>query len=63
MNQGRCAIVRRLAMLLRYTHGRRYAPDLVCLARGLGVSTRTIRRDLEALEAAGWPVPKWRTFP
>lgn len=53
-------IVRRLAMLLLYTNRRRYAPDLTVLARGLQVSERTLRRDLAALEEAGWPMPIWR---
>lgn len=57
----RCAIVRRLAMVLLYTARRRYAPSLRVMARGLGVSERTIRRDLDALEAAGWPMPVWRS--
>jgi predicted DNA-binding transcriptional regulator YafY len=56
----RGAIVRRLAMVLLYTAKRRYAPSIKCMARGLGVCERTIRRDLEALEEAGWPMPRWR---
>ena len=59
----RGAIVRRLAMVLLYTARRRYAPDIKVMARGLGVSERTIRRDLEALEEAGWPMPQWRFNP
>lgn len=59
-HENRSALVRRLAMVLLYTAKRRYAPDVKCLARGLHVSERTIRRDLEALEDAGWPMPKWR---
>jgi predicted DNA-binding transcriptional regulator YafY len=53
-------IVERLARVLLYTARRRYAPDLRVMARGLNVSERTIRRDLQALEAAGWPMPRWR---
>lgn len=47
-------------MVLLYTARRRYAPNLKAMARGLGVSERTLRRDLEALERAGWPMPIWR---
>src|SRR5688572_18909005 len=41
---------------------RRYL-DLPALAETLAVSPRTVRRDLEALEYAGWPVPAWRVYP
>jgi predicted DNA-binding transcriptional regulator YafY len=58
--ENRCRLVRRLAALMRYCEGRRYAINLRGVARGLGVCERTIRRDLEALEQAGWPVPRWR---
>lgn len=60
MRGDRGSILRRLAAISRYMTGRRYAPDLRCLARGLGVSERTIRRDLEAMEAEGYDLPKWR---
>jgi predicted DNA-binding transcriptional regulator YafY len=40
--------------------GCRYAPSLATLAREFHVSTRTMRRDFEALEAAGVTLPKWR---
>jgi predicted DNA-binding transcriptional regulator YafY len=50
----------RMAALLRYMQGRRYSIELRVLARGLGVCERTIRRDLEALEAAGFSLPRWR---
>ena len=56
----RGAIVHRLASLLYYCLHRRYALPLPVLARGLNVSERTIRRDFEALEAAGFQVPIWR---
>lgn len=42
-----------------YCRSRRYM-DLALIARELNVSKRTIRRDLEALEQAGWPMPIWR---
>jgi predicted DNA-binding transcriptional regulator YafY len=51
----------RLAALMFYLRGRRYV-DLRVIARGLNVSTRTLRRDLEALEYAGWQLPTWRTL-
>lgn len=59
-NQSRGDVVRRLAMVLLYTARRKYAPDIQVMARGLNVSTRTVRRYLEALEDAGWPMPRWR---
>lgn len=58
-NRDRNRVARRLAALMFYLQGRRYV-DLQVLARGLNVSTRTVRRDLEALEGAGWPVPVYR---
>jgi predicted DNA-binding transcriptional regulator YafY len=58
-NRDRHRIARRLAALMAYLHGRRYI-DIRVIARGLNVSTRTVRRDLEALEAAGIPVPRYR---
>lgn len=35
-------------------------PDLRVLAAEFHVTTRTIRRDLKALHAAGEHVPRWR---
>lgn len=58
--EGRAAIVRRLAMVLLYTNRCRVMPTLATLARGLNVSERTVRRDLEALIEAGWPMPPAR---
>lgn len=58
--EGRTAIVRRLAHTLLYTNTSRYRPDVRTMARGLGVSTRTVLRDLQALEEAGWPLPPLR---
>lgn len=50
----------RFAALIRYCGHRRYLPPLEVIARGLNCSTRTVRRYLEALEQAGFDVPKWR---
>jgi predicted DNA-binding transcriptional regulator YafY len=41
--------------------GQRYV-RLEVLAEAHGVSTRTMRRYLNALDGAGWPVPQWRHF-
>jgi predicted DNA-binding transcriptional regulator YafY len=57
VHEGRTAIVRRLAYVLLYTARCRYRPRLEAIARGLGVSVRTVARDVAALEAAGWPMP------
>jgi predicted DNA-binding transcriptional regulator YafY len=56
--EGKAAIVRRLAMLLLYTNRRRYMPSPRVIARGLNVSVRTVIRDLNALQEAGWPMPR-----
>lgn len=58
--EGRGQIVRRLAAVLLYTATSRSNPDPRVIARGLGVSWRTIDRDLDALEEAGWPMPEGR---
>lgn len=55
--EGRTAMVRRLAAVLLYTATARMSPDPKVIARGLGVHWRTVARDLEALEEAGWPMP------
>jgi len=47
----------RVLTLARYLSGRRRTPQLRELARTFGVHERTVRRDLEALEDAQWPVP------
>lgn len=49
----------RLLRLARQLDGRADVPPLARLAHDYGVCTRTIRRDLAALAAAGWPVPPW----
>ena len=54
--EGRTAITRRLARLLLYLMTARRKPDVDVLAARLGVSTRTVRRDLEALREVGWKV-------
>ncbi|HWO88900.1 MAG TPA: hypothetical protein VNL98_07095 [Gemmatimonadales bacterium] len=55
--EGRGAIVRRLAAVLRYTATSRSTPDPKVIARGLGCHWRTVQRDLDALREAGWPMP------
>lgn len=49
----------RVLTLFRRLDGCRYAPPLAELAKEFGVCERTIRRDLEALEAAGFNPPKY----
>ena len=50
----------RCLRLARELTGQRYVGSLGALAASHAVCERTIRRDLLALEAAGWPVPAWR---
>ena len=50
------ALVRALR-LWRLLDGRRYRPPTLVLARHLQVTTRTIYRDIGALEEAHLPVP------
>lgn len=50
----------RVLRLRQHLEGWRYAPPLAQLADRFGVTTRTIRRDLAALEAAGERVPIYR---
>lgn len=57
---GRGGSLLRVLRLLRRVEGARYAPPLADLAREFEVSDRTIRRDLELLEEAGFAVPKYR---
>lgn len=56
-DEGRTAILRRMARLLLYTMTARHRPDPEVLAARLGVSVRTVYRDLEAMTAAGWKFP------
>lgn len=53
---GRIAL--RLAALVRLLIGRRYMPPVGDLARELQVTKRTVYRDLAALDAADWPLPR-----
>lgn len=55
-NQGLLRALR----LMRRLQGLRYAPTLEALAVEFGVTTRTIRRDLGALEMVGHPLPRYR---
>lgn len=57
---GRNAQLVRVLLLAKRLQYLRQQPSLTELARYYNVHTRTIRRDLEALEEAGWPVPQWR---
>lgn len=50
----------RVLVLAKRLEGARYVPPLAILAAEYAVHVRTIRRDLEALERAGWTVPAWR---
>lgn len=54
----RSRLIVRLARLILYLNGRRYMPDAQILAAQLGVSVRTLFRDLAALEEAGMVLPK-----
>ena len=60
--EGRAQIVRRLAMVLLYTNRQKFMPNTKVLARGLSVSERTVIRDLNALQEAGWPMPQRRNL-
>lgn len=53
----RLVIVIRLARLIARCRQCRYLPTLPTLAAELGVSTRTVVRDLRALRTAQIPVP------
>ena len=59
--EGREAVVRRVAALLLYTNTSRWMPSSRTMARGLGVSVRTVNRYLAAIEEAGWPLPPRRS--
>lgn len=60
MNAGRNVLAVRLLRLAKRLDGCRMAPPLTELAAELEVCPRTIRRDLQALEEAGWRVPQFR---
>jgi hypothetical protein len=62
--RGRNVGLVRVLRLARYLEGQRFLePSLHMLAAEFGVHPRTIRRDLHALEEAGWPVPQFRQRP
>lgn len=60
--QGRGDVAYRLAYLTRQLAGRAVlTPEQRRdLARDLDVNQRTVMRDLEALEQAGWILPAWK---
>lgn len=58
-HDGRNGTLTRVLMLMRYIAGRQRV-DLHAAAAHFNCHRRTIRRDLMALEEAGWPVPPWR---
>lgn len=62
IRRGRNATLTRVLRVWQTLERRRYisAVDLTALAVQHGVAQRTIRRDLHALETAGWLLPKWR---
>jgi predicted DNA-binding transcriptional regulator YafY len=60
MSARRNAGLRRILGLMQRLDGLVYAPTLDELAVELKVSERTVRRDLELLEAVGQRVPRWR---
>ena len=53
------ALVRCLQIAKRL-EGRRYVDSLDELALTFGVTTRTIRRDLEVLQETGWIQAAWK---
>ena len=57
---GRCRMIRRLVRLIEMVHRRQRLPCLDALAEMLACSTRTVRRDLEALRACGLDVEPYR---
>jgi predicted DNA-binding transcriptional regulator YafY len=50
-------LIKRLARLMVLCQSRRHLPPFAVLSRQLGVSERTLMRDLAALSDAGFPVP------
>ena len=57
-DEGRDRVARRIVTLIRRLEGHRYMPPLRELVEHLGVSERTVCRYLDAIEHAGWPLPK-----
>lgn len=60
VSRGRNESIIRVLTLAKRLDGLRYAPSLQQLADEGHVSTRTVRRDLQLLEALGFHVPMWR---
>lgn len=58
MDHGRLRLASRLARLILRLCGAHVMPDVQVLAADLGVSQRTLYRDLAALQAGGWRLPK-----
>ena len=56
--RGRSAAVKRVLRLWQLLDGRRYLPPLSHLATELGVTTRTVRRDIAVLEELYFRVPQ-----
>lgn len=50
----------RVLQLAKRIDGASHRPGLTALADEFRVHPRTVRRDLQALRAAGWPVPPSR---
>lgn len=57
-NEGRDRVARRVVALILRLQGHRYMPPLRALVDHLGVSERTVCRYLDAIEQAGWPLPR-----
>lgn len=59
-DEGRTAELRRMARILLMLMGQERMPNIRWMAATLDVSTRTVRRYLDALEEAGWKLPARR---
>ena len=57
-NAGRLEQTRRAIAFIRALQGYRYMPSWTRLANEVGVCERTARRYVQALEEAGWPLPR-----
>lgn len=57
-NRYRNALAVNMARVMVALQGRRYMPLHRELAAELGMNLRTLRRYLDALEQAGWPMPQ-----
>lgn len=62
-NPGRNVTLHRVLTVARQVHHRRYLTplDIRQLAIEHEVCRRTIYRDLDTLQAVGWPVPRYRS--